>query len=183
MKVAYADPPYLGCCAIYGHEHGESGDCWDLETTHFRLMQRLHDEFPDGWALSATSASLPTLLSWHAWSWSGLRIGAWVKPFAAFKPNVTPAYAWEPVLFTGGRRRSREEWSGRDWLSAMPPVFSGEARGVPGMKPEAFCWWIFDDLLGLWADDDLVDLFPGSGAVSRAWERYQRQGKLFDSER
>ena len=109
----------------------------------------------------------------------GVRVGAWVKPFASFRPNVTPSFAWEPVLFMGGRRRKRNEWSGRDWVSAMPPVFAGKGqRGVPGMKPEAFCFWVFDDLLGLRVGDDLVDLYHGSGAVKEAWERYQRQTRL-----
>jgi hypothetical protein len=34
------------------------------------------------------------------------------------------------------------------------------------------------DLLGLGPDDDLVDLFPGSGAVSEAWESWRRQPNL-----
>lgn len=177
MRVAYADPPYFGCCKMYGHEHGEDGCCWDDEATHAALIQRLCREFPDGWALSGTSGTLRMLLD-HCPD-EGVRIGVWIKPFASFRPNVTPAYAWEPVIFTGGRRRTRDEWSGRDWVSAMPPVFSGEARGVPGMKPETFCYWVFNDLLGLRAGDECVDLYPGSGAVAKAWERYQRQGKLF----
>jgi hypothetical protein len=31
----------------------------------------------------------------------------WVKPFAAFKPNVGLAYTWEPVILRGGRRIGR----------------------------------------------------------------------------
>ena len=174
--MAYADPPYLGCCRMYGHNHGDDGLCWDDEETHARLITRLAREFPDGWALSATSGSLRRLLP-HC---PDVRIGVWVKPFVTMKKKVTPAYAWEPVVFAGGRTRSRDEWTGRDWVSAMPPVFSGECRsGVPGMKPEAFCYWLFDDLLGLRVGDELVDLFHGSGAVMKAWERYQRQGHLF----
>jgi hypothetical protein len=176
MKVAYADPPYFGCCKMYGHNHPD-GRCWDEEETHAALIRRLCEEFPEGWALSGGANSLPMLLR-HC-EGEGVRVGIWTKPFASFKPNVTPAYAWEPVIFTGGRPRSRDEWSGRDWVSVMPPVFSGEAGGVPGMKPETFCYWVFNDLLGLRAGDELVDLYAGSGAVATAWERYQRQGRLF----
>src|SRR5689334_19267244 len=105
MKIAYADPPYLGCCARYGHEHGEGG-CWDWPHTHASLIARLSLEFPDGWALSASSASLPILMRFC----EDVRVGAWVKPFAVFKPNVNPAYAWEPVIWRGGRQpRSRVE--------------------------------------------------------------------------
>ena len=39
---------------------------------------------------------------------------------------------------------------------------------VIGAKPAAVCRWIFD-LLGAEPGDTLDDLFPGSGAVSRAW--------------
>ena len=37
---------------------------------------------------------------------AGVRVGAWVKTFCAFKKGVRPAYAWEPVIFTGGRNPS-----------------------------------------------------------------------------
>ena len=37
-----------------------------------------------------------------------------------------------------------------------------------GRKPLAFCRWLFD-LLGMKAGDSLIDLFPGTGIVSRAW--------------
>lgn len=39
------------------------------------------------------------------------------------------------------------------------------------MKPPEFSVWMFR-LLGARRGDELVDLFPGSGAVTRAWERY-----------
>jgi len=42
---------------------------------------------------------------------------------------------------------------------------------VIGTKPAAVCRWIFD-LLGAQPGDILDDLFPGSGAVSRAWAAY-----------
>jgi hypothetical protein len=50
-------------------------------------------------------------------------------------------------------------------------------RNFPGAKPECFCWWIFD-LLGLQADDEFHDLFPGSGAVGRAWAIYRRSAHI-----
>jgi hypothetical protein len=169
MRIAYADPPYLGCCALYDHEHGEDGRCWNDPETHWLLMERLRDEFPDGWALSASSPSLPTLLSRH--QWDDLRIAAWVKPFAVFKPNVNPAYAWEPVIWRGGRQpRGRDEPTVRDWCSANITL----KRGLTGAKPQAFAFWLFD-LMGLRAGDDFVDVFTGSGAVSRAWKRYQER--------
>lgn len=43
------------------------------------------------------------------------------------------------------------------------------------MKPPEFSVWMFR-LLGARRGDELVDLFPGSGAVTRAWERYTAPG-------
>lgn len=40
MRFAYADPPYLGMCSEYGHEHG-AGGCWDDLATHEALIARL----------------------------------------------------------------------------------------------------------------------------------------------
>ena len=42
---------------------------------------------------------------------------------------------------------------------------------VMGAKPAEFCRWVFD-LLAATTADALVDVFPGSGGVSRAWETY-----------
>jgi len=42
---------------------------------------------------------------------------------------------------------------------------------VIGSKPAVFCRWMFD-LLGAQAGDQLEDLFPGSGGVTRAWESF-----------
>jgi hypothetical protein len=40
-----------------------------------------------------------------------------------------------------------------------------------GRKPREFCRWVFD-LLGAQRGDTLDDLFPGSGAVTAAWEEF-----------
>lgn len=42
---------------------------------------------------------------------------------------------------------------------------------VIGAKPAEFCRWVFD-LIAATDVDELVDVFPGSGGVSRAWEAY-----------
>lgn len=174
VLIGYADPPYLGCCARYQHEHGTDGRCWDDLLTHAALVARLTAEFPDGWALSLSTLSLRAILDCCP---SDVRVAAWVKPFAVFKPNVNPAYAWEPLIWRGGRaKRNREEPTVRDWVSTEITL----RKGLTGAKPEAFCWWLFL-LLGLQADDTLVDLFPGTGVVGRTWQQYRRQGQLFAS--
>jgi hypothetical protein len=41
-----------------------------------------------------------------------------------------------------------------------------------GVKPPDFCFWVFD-LLGLTPEDELADVYPGSGAVSEAWQAWK----------
>ena len=45
------------------------------------------------------------------------------------------------------------------------------------LVPEAFAFWLFQ-MAGLEPGDELTDLFPGSGAVSRAWEKWCAQRTL-----
>lgn len=158
MRFAYADPPYLGCGGYYDHPESKS---WDDPETHRRLVGRLCDEFPDGWAMSLSAPSLRVVLPMCP---ADCRVGAWVKPFASFKPNVNPGYCWEPVVWRGGRKKTREDRTVPDFCAVNITM----RRGFVGAKPEAFCHWVFA-LLGAGPGDDFHDLFPGSGAVSRAW--------------
>ncbi len=185
MRFAYADPPYLGCAVKHYGDHPDAA-VYDTLDGHKALIERLVDEFPDGWALSMTTDNLFDLRPLVP---RDCRIAAWVKPFAAFKANVTRAYAWEPVIFRGGRNpgwghpHQPPEKGGKQ---NTPKDFHVEhyadmllspitlKRGLTGAKPEAFCFWVFD-LLNLRADDELVDLFPGSEAVTHAWERWRYQ--------
>ena len=106
-----------------------------------------------------------------------VRVMAWVKPFVSWKKGVYPPYAWEPVLMLGGRNRFGHTNSPRDWVSATPPVFTGKGRGTKGQKPDGFCDWLFD-CLGATPEDELVDLFPGSGAVGDAWHRFLNSPRI-----
>ena len=169
LRLAYLDPPYLGCCARYGHHHGDhGGGCWDEVATHVELIAWACSRF-DGWALSASSSSLRDLLPACP---AEIRVAAWVKPFCAFKTGVRPAYTWEPVVFWRGRNPSgghRHDWRAsstpRDHL-AEPVTMR---RGLVGAKPARFCTWVLD-LLGAEAGDELTDVFPGTGAFAAAAE-------------
>jgi len=157
MNFAYADPPYIGQAKKhYSHDP----DC--AEVDHASLIARLNEY--DGWALSLSTPSLKYILALCP---DEVRIGAWVKPFCAFKANVNPAYAWEPVIFHGGRKRGRDIETLRDWVSEGITL----KRGLVGVKPERFCHWVFD-FLGMQDGDTLDDIFPGSGAVSWAWKTF-----------
>lgn len=165
MRFAYADPPYLGCGHLYANHHPEAY-LWDDPETHRRLIERLSDEWPDGWALSGNSTTLQTILPMCP---RDVRIGAWRKSFAVFKPNVPVAYTWEPVIFRGGRRRGRDVPTVPD--SIEHPITL--QRGLTGAKPRKVCLWIFN-LLGAERGDTLDDLFPGTGAVTAAWQDFTR---------
>ena len=168
MRFAYADPPYLGCAVrLYG-DHPEAS-VYDTVDGHRSLIESL-TEF-DGWALSMTSGNLRDLLPLCP---SDVRVMAWVKPFAAFKPNVPVAYAWEPVIVRGGRKRDKAQDTVRDWCAANITM----QKGCPGAKPLEFCYWIFS-VLNVHPGDDLVDIFPGSGNVGQAWQTWQKQRRLF----
>jgi hypothetical protein len=164
MRFAYADPPYLGQARHYP-QHPDSA-IWDKEQAHADLIAQLVAEYPDGWALSCSTPSLRVLLPICP---ADIRIGAWVKPFHAFKRGVRPAYAWEPMLYRGGRNTGHQppEKGGtattpRDWIAENITL----RRGLVGAKPEAVCRWVLD-LLGYQPGDRLDDLFPGSDAMAR----------------
>lgn len=166
MRFAYADPPYLGCGSLYDAHHDQARD-WDDPETHRALIERLATEFTDGWAMSCSSPSLRTLLPMCP---DDCRVSAWTKPFAIFKPNVGVAYAWEPVIWRGGRRITRGQPTVRDWVSANITL----KRGLTGAKPREFCRWLFS-LLNIEDGDELVDLFPGTNAVSIALLEWGRE--------
>ena len=56
----------------------------------------------------------------------------------------------------------------RDWVECSITL----RRGLTGAKPEKVCHWAFE-MLGARPDDDLIDLFPGTGAVTMAWQTWR----------
>jgi hypothetical protein len=171
MRFAYADPPYLGCGRLYAADHPDAL-IWDDPNTHRELIARLCREYPDGWALICSTPSLSVLLPMCP---DAVRIGAWVKPFAAFKRNVRVAYTWEPVIFHGGRVSSVDGAGvNRDHL-AEPITLR---KGLTGAKPERFCRWVLD-LLGWKHGDQIDDLFPGTGVFGRIAAATEAQAALF----
>ena len=158
---AYADPPYLGCGKLYAKNHPEAR-VWDDIATHQALIAALCERAPDGWAMSASSPSLRHILSSCP---DDVRVAAWVKPFAIFKPNVGVAYSWEPIIFRGGRKRTRQQPTVRDWVSENITL----RKGLTGAKPPKVCEFIFD-LMNAEQGDTLVDVFPGTGIVTETWK-------------
>ena len=157
MRFAYADPPYFGCGASHYGEHHPDAAAWDDQQTHLDLVTRLSDEFPDGWVLSCNPRDLRWLFPACP---DDARVGTWVKTWHQIRPT-TVQFAWEPVIWRGGRKDPKRSPMTRDWLSCAVT----RQRGLKGAKPDAFNRWVLD-LLCYRDGDDLVDLFPGAGGFA-----------------
>lgn len=161
LRLAYADPPYPGLARRYYADHADFAG----EVDHVALVERLVEEFPDGWALSTSAAALRDVLASCP---PGVRVAAWLRgerPTASYGP----LNAWEPVIYCGGRAYLSSIDARRvDALAHVARARTTDPHRVVGAKPGAFCWWLFD-LLGALPGDEMVDLFPGSGGVARAW--------------
>lgn len=167
MRFAYADPPYPGMAHRW--YQGE-------EVDHRELVERLVAEYPDGWALSTSSEALR-----EVWALCppATRLHVWVNGPRKVR-SYRALHAFEAVLVAGGRRRPEPSvedlcdvlsWGGRQ---------HSHPGALPGMKPAAFCEWVFR-LLGATEGDELDDLYPGSGAVARAWALYTT-GKMLEDD-
>lgn len=166
MRFAYADPPYFGCGASHYGEHHPEAARWDDPQTHLDLIARLMDEYPDGWALSCN----PRDLRWQLPACpDDVRVAAWCKTWHQIRPT-TVQYAWEPVIWRGGRKDPKRSPMTRDWLACA----ATRQRGLKGAKPGTFNRWVAD-LLCYRDGDTLDDLFPGTGGMSDALA----QGDLF----
>jgi len=168
MRFAYADPPYIGQAKKhYSHDPA----C--AEVDHRELIDRLVAEYPDGWALSLSSPSLKYIISLCP---DDVRVMPWVKPFCSFKPGVGVAYAWEPIIVRGGRPRTRQQATIRDWVEANITL----QKGLSGAKPKHVCYWLFD-VFNVLPGDSLDDLFPGTGIVGRCFAEYTSKPTITDS--
>jgi len=168
VKIGYADPPYIGCADRYLDQPDYGG-----EVDHRALIRLLESDF-DGWVLHTHVPGLRMMEREGILPQSGIRICQWVKPFAAFKRNVSVAYAYEPVIIKPARKPVvAQRIIMRDWI-AEPITLQ---RGLTGAKPEKVCHWAFE-LVGAELGDELIDLFPGTGAVTRAWATFRQQAAM-----
>lgn len=159
-RFKYADPPYPGLAKrYYGNEPDYQG-----EVDHPALIASLEASDCTGWALSTSMDALTDILPLCPRGVT--RVCAWVKPIGVPEATRGPHNTWEPLIVVRGRRLPPGV---RDWLRAQPARGdAGMGRAVMGRKPLAFCAWLFD-LLGMMPGDELDDLFPGTGIVSKAW--------------
>ncbi len=221
MRFALADPPYPGQSAKHYADHPDFAG----EVDHRRLAQQLTEY--DGWALHTSAPALKLVMDCleetgecpmdpKTFKGGTYRVMAWVKSFAAYKRNVSWAYAWEPVLVKPLRKpvtNRIEDLDYRDFVIEDPATperalhdaiearrfdvvvqIASELRtpspevivepitmkrGLTGAKPERVCHWVFEGA-GLDPQDELHDLFPGSGAVTRAWESWMATPSLLE---
>ena len=182
MKLAIADPPYLGRAALWYGGKGRSkqgtagraagrGDLaaeyhpdahlWDNPERHWQLMADLDRDY-DGWALAASAKTLPVLAQGIP---DGARIAIWHVTNAIPDGNRV-SMRWEAVILRqpDGRRAYGTGHAIGDVLSAPHPM-----SGFVGAKPEVWTRWVLD-MLGYQPGDQVDDLFPGSGAVTRAMD-------------
>lgn len=171
MRFGYADPPYPKKARRYYKAD---------DVDHHALVLRLAETYPAGWALSTGADSLVYVLDLVLWvigeevAARDVRVCPW---FRGSRPCVSmrPPCAWEPLIVFGGRRRNRGPGEGPD--DAL--ILHANARHISmpgyiiGQKPPGFSEWMFGQL-GALKGDTLDDLFPGSGAVSRAWKMFNR---------
>lgn len=165
MNIAYADPPYPGCSKLYKDHPDYAG-----EVDHQTLVRRLETEY-DGFILHTSSTALADVLALFD---KPPRVMSWVKPFAAFKRNVSVAYAWEPVLVKACRKpvvAGRVVM--RDWVSCGITM----KKGLTGAKPHAVARWAFE-VVGAEPTDTMDDMYPGTGAITDAWNAWCAQLKL-----
>jgi hypothetical protein len=154
------------------------------EVDHVELLRRLVGEY-DGWWLHTASTTLHVVLDAAERAGAQYRVASWVKPFASFKPNNPLAYAWEPIVLSP----ARPALIGgpvimRDWIEAPAETLVGGdcvregitlRRGFVGAKPERVTRWALQ-ACGVEPDDEFDDMFPGSGAITRAWEQWRAGG-------
>lgn len=186
MRLGYADPPYIGCAHLY-REHPDFAG----EVDHVQLVDRLQSEF-DGWVLHASATAKSMAVLAVLVEKTGARWCSWRKGFAAFKRNVPVAYAWEPVIIKAARKPVvSKRLVMRDWIETEGDTlylhdweqvrqFLGNdvkcpitlQRGLTGAKPEPVVHWAIE-LMAARPEDQFSDLFPGTGAVAKAWATWR----------
>jgi hypothetical protein len=128
--------------------------------------------------MSLSSVSLRSILPLCP---DDVRVGAWVKPFHAYKKGVRPAYSWEPVIFRGGRNPPAAPHAppAKGGTATTPKDFHSSnitlKKGLTGAKPSSFCDWVMD-LLNVQPGDQIVDLFPGTGVMGERSQIRLRPG-------
>lgn len=163
LRLAIADPPYPGRAGLYEGHKDFAG-----EVDHGALLEHLQGY--DGWALATDEPGLKIVVPLAHARGLDFSVGIWVRGPRP-TPSRRPLRTWEAVLYHPARELVSPS-PARDVLIHHAQVCStlGDDR-VVGAKPPAWSAWVFG-LLAAQPGDQLDDLFPGSGAVGRAWAAF-----------
>lgn len=183
MRLAIADPPYPPATAgrprprasrwygtdaqtqtlgrgCYPADSNPDAAEWDVPARHQLLLEELHATY-DGWAIATTPDGIPA----YGMLPTACRVMVWVKPNAMPSPSRIHN-KWEAVIVLPpvGRRTSR------GGIGAVPDVLVAPKpnSGFAGAKPLAWTRWVLDALSFAPDSDEVIDVFPGSGAVASA---------------
>lgn len=182
MRLAIADPPYLGRARLlYSSDdmanlnvggninplrkadaHPDA-HIWDDPDTHQNLVTDLMAGY-DGWAIAMAPDNLRHYLQWVP---ARTRIAVWHDP-AVMPTGTHPRRRWEPVLIyvPEGRRRTVDvPHPVGDVLTIPHQTGTPNGRSFAGRKPPQWTRWVLD-MLGHRDEDTVTDLFHGSGAVA-----------------
>ena len=185
MRLAIADPPYLGRAAVwYGDKmsfgqigknnggtanitgpkpadnHPDASD-WDNPDRHEELVHQLIDNY-DGWVIAMAHDNLRDYIPMIP-ARVPIKIIIWHKPQnMPGGGRVWNCYEPAIVRIPEGRRSS----GGVGLQTKDIATISRINNGFPGAKPAAWTRWVLE-VMGYVPDEDEVDdLFSGSGAVS-----------------
>lgn len=153
--AVYADPPYKG----QGKRYGNKGDINILE------LIKIMEHIAPNRALSISAPMLYETESFFKKRNMNYRVMPWVKPQTSWKPNVWPAYTWEPVIVWGDIKADRSMPTPRD--HCICPAHQRRPGEFITPKPPEFADWIIRVLLPRPTGKVFVDLFSGSGAVGK----------------
>lgn len=172
MRLAIADPPYLGRGDRWygdgrGHftrqrnsDHHPAASDWDDPARHVALVEQLVADY-DGWAIAGAPDSLPIYLAACP---SDVRTMVWHRG-NSIPSGARVASQWEFVLaFIPEERRGHGSGLG---VSDVLNRGVDNRSGFTGAKPSEWTRWVLAALGYEPGVDTLDDLFPGSGAVTR----------------
>lgn len=186
MRLAIADPPYLGRAAVWygdamhstrrGKNHGGTSRIggprpadnhplaheWDDVTRHEELVHALIDNY-DGWAIAMAHDNLRDYLPMIPRT-VPVRVAIWTKP-QTMPSGARVVNNYEPVIvrIPEGRRAA----AGQTIFPRDSVTISRLNSGFAGAKPPQWTRWVLD-MMGYDPEaDEVDDLFGGSGAVAR----------------
>jgi hypothetical protein len=192
MRLAIADPPYLGTARMfYGdggpplggapagarinpttgqrrpgakHKADQHPDAaaWDDPEMHRDLVRRLVADY-DGWVIAMMPSNLRHYLEWVP---ARTRVAVWHDPYV-MPSGAHPRRRWEPVLVSvpAGRRRIVDLPGPHVGDVLTVGHVNGRYTTFRGRKPVEWTRWVLAMLGHDPAVDTVDDLFAGSGAV------------------